>query len=367
MPRNTLRWTLLAIGAAAAVCCVLAVSPRLRADESLAQRRARVQTMARAEKEEIERRQTRFAGLDETEQDRLRRLHKQLEQTENREELRRLMHRYCRWLATLSSYERAELAELPPAERIEQVKKLLADSERKGERRSFGDFPWFDRGRPVTGQGFDPWKRPSPEDFKAIHEWFNRYLDKQMPELIARLPEPRRQKAEKAIQSADDPSRRHERLAVVWLQGLMQEPNQVPPPDEAALEELRKRLSPEMRQRLESLPTNEQWRIMIGWLRFLAAYRAGDRWRPDPVLPVVEDKELARFLEENLTSEQRDRILNLPSDEMRRELRQEYLRWRLQDESLRWPSRRGWNRGGPGGPPHSGHSRPEERFPERPR
>jgi hypothetical protein len=351
----------LVLGVAAAVYCVAVAVPFLRADETIADRRARIENLDPLRKEDLLRRQKRFAGLDETEQDRLRRLHQELEKDPDQEELRQRMHRYCQWMAGLSSYERAELLQLPPEERIEKIKKLLEDPERKGGRRPYGDFPPFDRAkRHFAEWGFDARRRPNPEDFKAIHEWFNQFLEDQVPELIENLPEPRKQQAKDAIESADDPARRRERLAIVWMQWWIEHPAQ-PPVDDAALADLRSRLSQEMRDRWEAFSVEDQRRMVVGMLRFMVAYRAADR-RPDPALPLVEEKELARFFQEDLTAHERDRLLNLPNDEMRRELRQEYLRWRLQDKSPRVPSWPNWrHRPGPGGPPHPGQPESGER------
>ncbi len=51
--------------------------------------------------------------------------------------------------------------------------------------------------------------------------------------------------------------------------------------------------------------------------------------RMDGVFPAVTEEELAQFFEKELKPMQRDQLLNLPADDMARELWRMYLRWKL--------------------------------------
>ena len=79
-------------------------------------RRRRVESMGLGEKEQLLRIEERFIGLAPEEQQRLRRLHEELQTDPDAQRLRPIMHRYCEWLKTLSSYSRA--AGLPELYRI---------------------------------------------------------------------------------------------------------------------------------------------------------------------------------------------------------------------------------------------------------
>ncbi|NUQ63824.1 MAG: hypothetical protein HUU20_15210 [Pirellulales bacterium] len=344
MARRPLRVVLWLLGCAATVGAAAVLSPRLRAGESPDEQHARIEAMDPSQKAELLRRQERFAGLDREERERLHRLHAALEQAPDREELRKVMRRYCQWISGLTSYERAELLTLPSEQRVERIKKHLAESDRTGKRSS-GDSPSLERARRHWPElGPDSRRRPKFEDFKAVFEWSGQYLEHQKPKLLERLPESRRKQAEQAIETAEGPAKRRERLATVWMQSLMENPGKTPQIDEADLGNLRNRLAPETRAWLEALPPSEQSQIVLGWLRYATMFHLRSP-RPDPTLPLVDEKELVRFFERELTPEQRDRLLNLPSEEMRRELRQEYVRWRLKDQSPRAPSWPGWRYG----------------------
>ena len=81
-------------------------------DESLAQRRHRIESMSLGEKERLLQLRERFDALDQDQQQRLRRLYSSLQADADAPQLRQVMRRYGEWLKTLSSYARTELAEL---------------------------------------------------------------------------------------------------------------------------------------------------------------------------------------------------------------------------------------------------------------
>ncbi|NLY00735.1 MAG: hypothetical protein GXY83_31965 [Rhodopirellula sp.] len=355
MARSTASVVLLALGSMAALCSQ-ALAPMLQAEESLRDRQTRIEALDPSKKEDLLRRRQLFDDLEPAEQDRLRKLHVQLQESPDGDELAGIMQRYCEWLAGLnSSYERAELLELPPEERVKRIKKLFEEPETA--RRASGGFPSLERARrPWAEMGPDARRRPTLEDLKAVFEWFGRYLEKESPKLIEAMPEPWREQARRAVASAENSAELRERLTGLWMRWLTENPGKAPKVGEAELMELRGQLSAETRKWLETMPPAEQERTVLGWMRFVAMYHLGSR-RFDPALPIVDEKELERFFEKELTGEQRDRLLNLPSDEMRRELRQEYLRWRLKDESPRIPPWSSWRRGHrPGGSPFPGRN-----------
>jgi hypothetical protein len=84
-------------------------------------------------------------------------------------------------------------------------------------------------------------------------------------------------------------------------------------------------LNPESRDRLEKTKPPEQWQLVALWCR-----HAWQHFRPAPRNmrggpPRVDDEGLADFFEK-LPGDQRDRLLNLPGEEMHRALLQLYLR-----------------------------------------
>ncbi|MHC4404603.1 MAG: hypothetical protein ACYTG0_33535, partial [Planctomycetota bacterium] len=111
--------------------CGFAAAGLSWAGETLEERRARIEQMTSAEKEELRRRLERFDDLSEKEKNRLRQLHEAIESHARSEELRAVMHRYYEWIKTISPAEREELRRLSPEERI----KGIIDARQKQEAR----------------------------------------------------------------------------------------------------------------------------------------------------------------------------------------------------------------------------------------
>ena len=115
-----------------AVCLTVTVALRLGggplgAEETPAERRARIERMDPAAKAELLRARERFDALDPAEQKRLHALNEKIEAHPRSEELLEVMGQYCEWVNTLSVYDRDALREVPPDQRIEKIKQLRED------------------------------------------------------------------------------------------------------------------------------------------------------------------------------------------------------------------------------------------------
>jgi hypothetical protein len=265
--------------------------------EDLQSRRQRVHGMDRSEKEQLLQIEERFTGLPREEQQRLRRLHEDLQNVPDAERLGLIMHNYCEWLKTLSSYTRAELAELKPAERADQVQKRLQD-----ERRRAGG------------------RRPGDKDMKAIWDWMGECATRLEPRILKTLPEARQRELEKR------PELRR-RVVLSELAKHWQEagPGKLPPMmTDEDLKELRGKLSAETQDRLEKLPTPQQWLRVAVWMR-QGRHPGPGRGMRGP-LPKPDDERLANFFEKELTDEERDRLLGLPGEDMQQELMRLFVR-----------------------------------------
>ena len=104
--------------------CLGAAAPSV---SDWAARRARVESLAPADRQQLARQQERFDSLTPEEQQQLRQFHDDLEADPNHERLRKVLGSYYNWLKTLGPGQRAELLDLPPAERVERIKKLRAE------------------------------------------------------------------------------------------------------------------------------------------------------------------------------------------------------------------------------------------------
>jgi len=347
-----------ALCAAAGVCALagLLVPGVGRGEETLAERRARVETLGSAEKQELLEHQKRFLKLEPAEQERLRRLSRQVDDDPQAAELRRVMQRYYDWLKTLPPYQRAQLAELPPEARVKRVQQLLTEPARKGGRST----AWAELARREWRSGgfpdrrWRPPKRPDPADVAGLFAWMDDYAKRHGKQLLEKLPGPQRGRLLQGLATEKDVLRRNEMLGWIWLWWQLDNRGKAPALSEKELADLRSRLSLATRERLESKPPAAQWRTISAMLTtyMLQQYSARHTGAP---LPSVTDEELAQFFERELTEKQRDDLLNMPGEEMQRQLWRMYVGWKLRQFQIR-PGR-GYRQGAV--PPPKGEAKSE--------
>jgi hypothetical protein len=272
-------------------------------EETLPQRRQRVDALSSAEKEELRRRWELFESLEPAERQRLRDLHRELDHDPRSAELRTVMERYYKWFAALPPFRRAELLSLGTEERIKKIKSLVEEQSQKLR----------------------------PQDLAGIKSWIEQYAARHDDSpLLQNLPEKSRRILDKMPAA--------ERKQMI---GMMLLTWRGPPPNAQDLADLRASLTPETQQRLEAKSPAEQWQIIAEAVRQWAHEKMAKSGMKSP-FAMVDDVELARYFESGLTFEQRDRLLTLPADEMQRELRQMYLtRSHNSDGTDRWPGRVG--------------------------
>ena len=342
----------LCVAVIAAVCGLLSTASLLRADDVLEQRRARIAEMDSTAKERLLQREERFLALAPAEQERLRRLHEQLDNDADAEALRSVMQQYYQWLKTLPSVQREELQSLPPQKRVEAIKRIKQEQARKEAKRA----------NPVDAariakiqqlmqeQGRKGGKRATPQDVEALIRWMLSYASRRGPKAVDELPPAQRQEAQQELGKAADPAARRQALVLIWLRAVLGEQGKRPPITSVELADLRSRLTPPTQQRLASFSEDEQWKAVTAWARVLVNHRLVELRPGQPALS-VSDEELAEFLEQKVTPEQRNRLLGLPADEMQRELSVLYWRAKLPDipglaaNAGRNPSRPGSKKG----------------------
>ncbi len=277
------------------------------ADEPLATRRERVAAMSPEGKEELRLALKRFEQLPADRRESLRRLHEQLAASPDAVPLAAIMDRYYAWLKTLPPYSRSGLAEMPAEKRVEWIKKRLQHQ----RLRSAG--------------------RLGRKDYAALWKWMQELLEQRRPRILDTLSEPQR----KRLAELSPPMRR--RLLIGHMLHRWGESGSAGPPiEEEDLEKLRRRLSPDARKRLESVPVELQWKMAVGWL-WQGFRRPGTVRGGRPEVSKADDERLARFFEKELSPRQRDRLLGLPSEQMQRELHRLFL---LHARSLKEPHRR---------------------------
>jgi hypothetical protein len=152
----------------------------------------------------------------------------------------------------------------------------------------------------------------NPKDLPGLTRWLDEFARRHGLELV-----PERQRAAAALRFKQLPEAERDRefWRLVWWRMQWAGGPKVPLAGAAEMMQLRSDLTPETGARLASKSLAEQWTLVSAWLvqvfrqRFKAA---------------LNDDELARFFEQDLSDGERDRLLRLPSDEMQRQLRREY-------------------------------------------
>ena len=275
-----------------------------------------VARMSAAQREELQRKQRRFAKLKQTEQARLRQLHADLAKEQDRERLHDLLVRYQQWLKTLTAAQRVELSSLNSSQRIQRIRELLVEQ----ERRRFVELS--DK------------SQLDSQDADAVMQWLNEYLRNHAEEFLAQIPEEHRR-------FFADPRRRGRAFAFLVSRGRME----IPPPTNAEFDDLLRRVSRQMAVSLGSIDQASRAELVQEWLRRRALSAL-------PPRPQVSPQELAVFFREELTDDERTKIERLPVDEIQDELRRMYFRKRFPrggGGGRRWNPNRGADRRRPPG------------------
>jgi len=331
-----------------------------RAEETLSARRAGIEKMEPLEKQQLLQRYQRFNSLGSEKQDQLRLLHEQIERHPKSDQLRRVMHRYYEWLKTLTPYQQAELLQLDPKKRIERIETIKKEQAR--QRAAWAALPdelGFER---IKERLFQESKDPRYEgvehltvdDTEGLLRWIDEFMSRRKTRFLDNLSHERKQRVQRELANVHDTPGRRDFFALIWLRWQLENPEKLPPGIETELAGLHSKLSSATRQWLESMPEDEQWRVIAGWIRFLLALRSA-LWRSGPPSSMMTE-ELADFFEQQVSEKDRDRLLNLPPEWMQWELWRMYLRWKMPDLAFLFPDRPGgWQR--PGGGPRGGQFR----------
>ncbi len=300
---------------------------------------------------ELQQKVVRFSRLAEAEQDRLRRFHEELWRHSRAEHLARVLTLYCRWYAMLLPHQRLELETLPDEERIAWIRRQQQELLSEAMRNALFNFP-PERLRNILSstRSLGVNEQLPREDWGALFKFVENLAAGRARQMLEgnAWPPSRREEILRNLNRFRDDDRKREYLAMLWLQNQLDHPDDDPPITAEDVAALRAELSPETRQRLESLPPEAQIRLVWTWaragviFRYIAPRVMWDFRRP------MSEQELSKFVEEQLSKEDRDRLLALPPEEMRREVIRLYLR-------QNFPGMGEWGRGrGRGGSPGGG-------------
>lgn len=274
---------LLALSVAAAIPPLLAY-----AEETLDAHRERIEAMSAEERDILRNKQERFFNLPPDEQQRLRKLHDEISSHPKAAELHEVLTRYNEWLRTLSAVERAELLGLPVDARIAQIKELME----KQQWRSFG---------------FVYTKLPM-QDVPKIFKWVNQYVDEHEQELIDSLPDSRREDVRVA---SPGQLRRMLLFTLVRRRGGPSHPE----PDQAEIDDLLKSLSKKAQDVVANEREESRKELVQRWIQTAILAE---------LVPRVDDNDIKRFYNEELTEEERASLDSLSPELQTRRLRMMY-------------------------------------------
>ncbi len=271
-----------------AVTGLLALGAEHRSD--LRSRAEYVASLSLEQKRRLLDQRRRFEALPESERQRLRKLYAEISRQENRDALLAVLRNYHRWLSQLPAGERAELLSLPPKERLQQIEQRL----RKEEQQRFFE---------LVNQQL------TPKDHEIIHSWLKKVIASREARLLEKYPQLKR----------IEPSRRY-RIFVIGMMrshAAQSELAEIYHPTEQEWEELSRQLCPKAQEFLQSESSSETRKeILWKWVRTAVTTRMH---RPVPT------RELLEFLK-RLPPQERDRLESLPTrNQMMDELRRRYM------------------------------------------
>lgn len=155
--------------------------------------------------------------------------------------------------------------------------------------------------------------RPLPEqDLEAIYHWLGRFLKRFESEIKERMPPEVRERLE---QTADETAWRQQILRILVFRGGGRGEFPFPRPTQEEFQEILAKLSPESRQVLESAKTPEDREtIARQWVFMTMRTKA---------FPAVPEEELRKLYQE-LPSSERERLEGLDPAELKRQLTMRY-------------------------------------------
>lgn len=276
-----------------------------RRQDPLADRRAAVAVLPVDEKAALAAKYERFQRLPEAEQKRLNELAEGLTTGGDAPAVLRTMRDYLQWKAKLSPQQSALFVGLEAEDRLKKVEQFV------GEQRVFAA------------------QELSDADAKVIMAWLEQQVKTHQEKLLENLPGTVRERFE--LMGARE--RSWALMYYVMSQQRGPGPSRFDLVTPAALEELRGKLSPPAQARWAAAERarddgDDPKTLLAEWIRTAIERTVGYRGVGATASARIDELELRKFFENELSENERQRLMALRPDEMQSELRREYLRKR---------------------------------------
>jgi hypothetical protein len=269
------------------------------AEDSLEERRQRIENLSPAEKLQLERVRKKFLSLTPDEQKRLRELQRDIELDQNHDQLSETLDRYHAWLRGLSPAERESLQDLKPEERIARIQQLRAQQSKSAS----------------------PVEKPmlSVNDQKAIEKWLEATAWRHKEELLKALPDNKRENFAKMSED------RQRRALVGFAWGVAWVPAEADVQVTATeKQELAQSLSADARKLWEDAAKDGRRDLTRRWIR-MALQNYVARYPIAGTYAIPHFRALQQFMRSpEIDPAERERLLTLPNEERNQELRE---RW----------------------------------------
>lgn len=235
----------------------------------------------------LQRLSTQFQRLNPDEQDRMRKLHRELWDSPDGQRLFGVLERYRDWLTTLSAGQRDDLLALSCQDRVAAIGQIKAEQDAK----RFSE----------QAQGL------TQSDAQAVGRWLRDYLTRNSEHILQQLPT----EMQNHIRGIESKQRKMKTLMMAAIRHQLLRDLPPPQPDEMA--ELMEQLSPAARQHLESLNSSRDRLVTVrGWIEA--------NWNSRFRYARVTDEQLEQ-LYTSLPADEQERLDRLPAEEMRSALR----------------------------------------------
>lgn len=295
-PESAWTWRRVAIAATIVAVAAGELFWALAARDSLEAQRRDIEARSDSMKAELESKRERFEKLDPAEQDRLRRLQAEMSKDAGPESLDVKLEEYLTWKSKLTPQESAMLAGLNPQERTERVVSVVAERQALADR-EFSEY-----------------------DSKKLIMWLESEVRKHQSKILATVPTQTRERFEAM-------GERERSFALMYH--LLSTRGTGPRMEEIAgdLPKLRALLTPAAQARWDAAAKNkDEFRnLLTDWIRQSFERGMAHRDGGKPML-AVNEKELQRFFEQEISDSERKRLMALPKEDMMSQLRREYFR-----------------------------------------